>query len=87
MVTGKAQASALRVLAVAAERELLASGPKELLVYARTLAPIERQWLVDGMDSTRVDGYDVVGYLLGRVVRIQLTGSQITALLAPAGAR
>lgn len=86
-MTGKAVASALRVLAVAAERDLVASGPKELLVYARTLEPVERQWLVDGMDSTRVDGYDVVGYLVGRVVRIQLTGSQITALLAPAGAR
>lgn len=85
-MNGRAVASALRVLAVAAEQELITSGPKELLVYARTLAPIEQRWLVDGMDSTKLDGFDVVGYLVGRVVRVQLTGSQVNAMLAPASA-
>ena len=96
-MTGKATASALRVLAVAAERELLVDRPKGVIVYARSLEPIERRWLVDGMDCTAVhqltvhgihgEDQEIVGYVLGRVYRVQLRRADVDALLAPAGVR
>lgn len=73
---------ALRVLGSAAARDLVVNRPLGVIVYARSLDPIEVRWLVLGMDAAEaaplanagVHGEDVEvrGTILGRVYRLFL---------------
>lgn len=95
MVRPAATASALRVLAVAAERELLISHPRSVVIYGRTLDLRELRWLIDGMDTRRTGVLDergpsgetreITGTILGRLVRVQVP-ERVFADLLMAGA-
>jgi hypothetical protein len=91
-VNPAALASALRVLAVAAERELLLDLPKAVVVYGRTLHVRELEWLIAGLGATHAaplaergptgETYEISGVLLGRLVKVQLTEDRYADLNA-----
>lgn len=90
-MNAKAVATALRVLASAAERELLVDRPTCLDVYGRTLEPVEVRWLLDGMPdatlahipdaSAFAEDMQLVGTLVGRTVRVLLVSRKQPGLL------
>lgn len=84
--------TALRVLGTAVTRELVLDTPRAVVVYARTLEPSEIAWLFRGMDAPQisrvnrgeqiVEDVQIVGTILGRVVRVLLLEETRQALLA-----
>ncbi len=94
-------ATALRVLGTAVARgELVASYPRGVIVYGHGLAPSELRWLVAALNDVDVvpldragpkgEDREIVGWLLGRFLRIRIRKSRLAELhdilRAPAGA-
>lgn len=69
---------ALRVLAYAVEQGWAIERPTMVEVYAADLAPVEKRWLVAGIEPTQtrtgvVAGRTTIeGYLIGRLIRVHL---------------
>lgn len=86
-----AVATALRVLATAVAAEVVVDRPSAVEVYGRGLAPSEVRWLLDGMPDATLDvihgaspdgeNMQLVGTLVGRVVRVLLVGRNHAGLI------
>lgn len=83
-------ATACRTLGTAVAHDLVVSRPRGVVIYGRGLAPSELRWLVEGMDTLDVqpltqpgvggEEQEIVGYLLGRVLRIQVRQARLAEL-------
>ena len=69
---------ALRVLAYAVEQGWAIERPTMVEVFASDLAPVEKRWLVAGIEPTQtrtglVAGrITIEGYLIGRLIRVHM---------------
>jgi hypothetical protein len=96
-VNAKTTSTALRVLATAAEQGLLIDRPSCLDVYGAELAPTEVRWLLDGMPDAQLttipnaqaggEDMQLVGTLVGRVVRVLLVSRRKAGLIGDLAAR
>ena len=85
-----ATATALRVLASAVERGYVVDRPSCADIAGRQLQPIEVYWLADGMpdatlgpipDARQGEDMQLIGTLLGRVVRVRFFGRDQAGLI------
>lgn len=90
MPTNDQIATACRVLGTAVQRDIVLSRPRGVIIYGRLLAPSELRWLVEGLETLDVvhlaqaglqgEDKEIVGYLLGRVLRIQVRQARLAEL-------